>query len=275
LFASEFYQPLRADSRIFVAPSIVLEQRNFNVFDGDEAIAQLRLSDATLALDLGAELGTIGEFRVGVFRGISNARVKVGTPAIADADVETGGVQTSLRIDTRDNARFPRSGTQADFAWRLSRPNFGADRRYQIAEFDVDTAWSRGKSTLVLGLQFGSSLDTESTLQDHFALGGFLRLSGLERGQLLGPYAGLARAVYYRRVGESAGGLIEVPVYLGASLEAGNAWSSSDDIGFDSLLTNGSVFIGMDTYFGPVYLAAGFAEGGRTNFYLFVGAAPR
>jgi NTE family protein len=66
-----------------------------------------------------------------------------------------------------------------------------------------------------------------------------------------------------------------VPVYLGASLEAGNAWSSSDDIGFDSLLTNGSVFIGMDTYFGPVYLAAGFAEGGRTNFYLFVGAAPR
>lgn len=275
LFASEFYQPLRADSRVFFAPSILLEQRNFNVFQDDEAIAQLRLSDATIALDLGAELGTIGEFRVGLFRGISDARIKVGDPALPDPDFDTGGVQTSLRIDTRDNARFPRSGTQADVLWRLSRQDLGADRRYEIAEFDIDTAWSRGKSTLVLGLQFGSSLDTESTLQDHFALGGFLRLSGLERGQLVGPYAGLARLVYYRRVGNSAGGLIEVPVYLGASLEAGNAWSNSDDIGLDSLVTNGSVFLGLDTYFGPVYLAAGLAEGGHTNFYLFVGAAPR
>jgi NTE family protein len=44
---------------------------------------------------------------------------------------------------------------------------------------------------------------------------------------------------------------------------------------FDSMLMNGSVFLGLDTLIGPVYLAAGFAEGGRSNFYLFVGATPR
>ena len=38
---------------------------------------------------------------------------------------------------------------------------------------------------------------------------------------------------------------------------------------------NGSAFIGLDTYIGPLYLAAGLAEGGRTNFYLFIGAPPR
>ena len=64
-------------------------------------------------------------------------------------------------------------------------------------------------------------------------------------------------------------------MYVGASLEAGNVWQSRDDIGFDSMLINGSVFLGLDTLFGPVYLAGGFAEGGRSNFYLFVGATPR
>jgi hypothetical protein len=38
---------------------------------------------------------------------------------------------------------------------------------------------------------------------------------------------------------------------------------------------NGSLFAGVDSYFGPVYLAAGFAENNETNFYLFIGAPPR
>ena len=44
---------------------------------------------------------------------------------------------------------------------------------------------------------------------------------------------------------------------------------------FDSLWLNGSVFAGLDTFIGPVYLAAGFAEHGNSNFYLFFGAPPR
>ena len=38
---------------------------------------------------------------------------------------------------------------------------------------------------------------------------------------------------------------------------------------------NGSVFAGFDTLIGPVYLAAGFGEGGRANYYLFFGSPPR
>ena len=44
---------------------------------------------------------------------------------------------------------------------------------------------------------------------------------------------------------------------------------------FDSLLLNGSFFVGLDTYIGPVYFAAGFAEGGQSNVYLFIGTPPR
>ena len=111
-------------------------------------------------------------------------------------------------------------------------------------------------------------------MRAYFPLGGFLRLSGLERGRLSGPHAGVARALYYRRIGSSAGGLTEIPVYVGMSLEAGNAWRTRDDIGLDALSTNASLFFGLDTYLGPMFLAAGLAEGGSTNFYLFIGALP-
>ena len=44
---------------------------------------------------------------------------------------------------------------------------------------------------------------------------------------------------------------------------------------FDSVILNGSLFAGIDTYFGPVFLAAGLSEKGDSSFYLFLGNARR
>ncbi|MDH3748143.1 MAG: patatin-like phospholipase family protein [Gammaproteobacteria bacterium] len=274
LLASEFYQPVSLDSHFFVAPNIELSQRNFDSFVVDDAIARLRVSEARLGLDVGAALSRWGEFRLGAYYGAGNARVKVGDPGIPNLSFDIGGAFARLQIDSFDDANFPRHGTRGEILWNLSRHGLGADDNYEILEIDMNSAFSRGKSTFVAGIDFATSQNADAVVQAHVPLGGFLRLSGLERGQLSGPHAGVMRLVYYRRIGDSAGGLIEVPVYVGASIEAGNVWQSRDDIEFDSLLTNGSVFFGLDTYLGPVFLAAGFAEGGGTNFYLFIGALP-
>ena len=79
----------------------------------------------------------------------------------------------------------------------------------------------------------------------------------------------------YRRTSESTGGVFDVPVYVGASLEVGNTWDDRSDIRFESALVNGGLFVGFDTPIGPVYLGAGLAEGGRSNYYLFFGAPRR
>ena len=73
-FATEFYQPLRGDSRLFVAPRFEFGQRNFNVFYADERVAELRLTEYEFGVDAGAELGTWGELRLGLYRGNSDAR---------------------------------------------------------------------------------------------------------------------------------------------------------------------------------------------------------
>lgn len=272
---TEFYQPLSFDSRLFVAPSFSLRQTNLNAFAVNDIIARYRVTEGTLSLDFGREFGTVGEFRVGVYRGIGEARVKVGDPALPNFDFETGGVFVRLRFDSVDNPRFPRKGLLADVRWNLSRTGFGADFNFDTIEGEIAQTWSRGKSSLQLGLSYATTLNSDNTLQDFFPLGGFLRLSGLERGEISGPHAALARLMVYRRIGNTTGGVFETPIYLGVSAEAGNVWQTRAEISFDTLQMNGSIFVGLDTYFGPIYLAAGFNEDGKTNFYLFIGAPPR
>ena len=271
---TEFYQPISADSRFFLAPRAVLEQSNFNAFTGNDAVARYRISEAEIGLDIGRQLGRWGELRFGVQRGIGNARVKVGDPSLPNIDFDTGGLFARFRIDTLDDAQIPHHGTRVDLIWNGSRPGLGADEHFDSIETEITTVRTFGRNTFLFGINYGTTLDSDDTIQEFFPLGGFLRLSGFERGAISGPHAGVTRIVYYRRSGDT-GSLLEMPLYFGASIEAGNAWQSRSDISADALLIHGSLFAGLDTYLGPLFVGAGFGEGGESSFYLFLGAPPR
>lgn len=270
---SELYQPLSFDSRYFIAPRLEAGQDNFNVFAGDDTVARYRITDAEFGLDVGRELGKWGEFRAGVFRGLSDASVRVGDPALPNVDLNTGGTFARLAFDTLDSGQIPLSGLRGEVQWVRSSSGLGADADADAIESSIDLVRTFGRHSLSVGALLNVALEDDSLVQNFYPLGGFLRLSGLARGEISGPHAGVARLVYYRRSGNT-GGLFEIPLYIGASLEAGNVWERRSDIGFDSMITSGSIFFGLDTFFGPVYFAAGLAEGGRSNFYLSVGVPP-
>ncbi|MGH8221523.1 MAG: patatin-like phospholipase family protein, partial [Woeseiaceae bacterium] len=271
---SEFYQPLSFDSRYFIAPQLRLGQTNFNAFSGPDSIARYRVSNTGVALDVGRELGLWGEFRFGAFRGAGSARVKVGDPALPSVEFDTGGMFASFNVDTLDNAQIPLRGMRMHVDWTMSRPGFGAHDRFDLLETGVSGVWTSGRHTLNAGVKFNTSHEAENLVQNYFPLGGFLNLSGLVRGEISGPHAGVARLVYYRRSGEITPRVVEAPLYLGVSVEAGNAWQSRSEIDAGSLLFNGSLFAGMDTFFGPLFVGAGWAEGGGSNFYLSFGQSP-
>ena len=272
---SEFYQPLRSDSRYFVAPRIELTQTNFNAFADGSRVARYRVGGIEAALDAGRELGRWGEFRVGVFRGTGSAEVKVGDPGLPRIEADTGGYFAKLAVDTLDNAQIPLRGLRVNLAWAESSRSLGAEEDAGAFGAEINVVRTKGRHTFQVGALFNTSLDDDDLIQNFFPLGGFLNLSGLATGEISGPHAGVARLVYYRRSGETGGGLFDIPLYFGGSLEAGNVWSSRSDIEFDSLLVNGSVFAGLDTYFGPLFIGAGFSEGGQSNFYLSLGFPSR
>nr|WP_227875145.1 hypothetical protein [Oceanisphaera profunda] len=48
-------------------------------------------------------------------------------------------------------------------------------------------------------------------------------------------------------------------------------WNKGTDVSWESALTAGSVFIGVDTNWGPLYLAYGQGEGDKSSLYLYFG----
>ena len=271
---SEFYQPLSVDSRFFVAPHFRFDAADLNVFEGGQELARYRVSEGQLGVDIGRELGLWGEFRVGAFYGGGEADVKAGPASLENLSFSSGGTFASFRVDTLDDAHVPLNGTRIDISWLGSRPGLGADDDFDAIRADILHSRTRGRHTLTAGLSFSTAADGEPSVQNLFTLGGFLNLSGLARGEISGPHAGVARLVYYRRSG-AMGGFFDVPFYVGGSLEAGNVWESRSDIDTDSLLINGSLFAGFDTFIGPVFLAAGLGEGDNRSVYLSLGTSIR
>ena len=81
----------------------------------------------------------------------------------------------------------------------------------------------------------------------------------------------MARATFRRRLTTLNTAPVGGKLHVGVSLEAGNAWSEADGIGLDELKGGVSVFVGMETLLGPLFLAYGRVTTGSDTFYLFIG----
>jgi NTE family protein len=270
-FFTEFYQPLSLASRYFIAPQLNLEEHSVFSLDGHDRTAEYRVRSAYGGLDVGRELSSWGEIRLGVRRGTERSRILIGNPDLPTDDFERGGIFARFSYDKLDSIFFPRHGQQFEFEWHGERPNFGADEEFDTFETSWLVARSFDRHTFIFWADAGTTDDPPLTPESFFSLGGFFNLSGLPPGFLSGPHYGIARLLYYKRVGRGGSGVLDLPAYAGLSLEAGNTWMERGDMSVDDLRTNGSLFFGVDTPLGPLYLATGFDEDGDKAFYLFLG----
>jgi NTE family protein len=271
---SELYQPLSLASRYFVAPHVDFEERS--VFqlgaDGDrDLLAEYRVRTLQAGLDVGRELSNWGEIRFGMRRGTGRSRVLIGDPTLPVDEFDRGGFFGRFSYDRLDSIFFPRHGQQFELEWRGERATFGSEEDFDAYETNWLVARSFERHTFIFWLSGGTTIGAQNRPENFYPLGGFLNLSGLPPGFLAGPHYGIGRLMYYRRIGRGGEGVLDLPVYAGVSFEAGNTWLDRKDASFGNLRKNGSLFLGLDTPLGPVYLAAGYDEGGDRAFYLFLG----
>ena len=275
-FQSEFYQPLGYASNWFVTPRIMVERRNFDILDDDERLATIRVRNAEVGLDFGREFGSWGEVRVGLVRGEGSQSLLVGDPGSPGLplreDFSRGEFFLQGGLDRLDDVYFPRHGELVTLQWNAPRGALGADDSADRVSTDFMVVRSRGRDTFVVSASGGSHVSGPQTaVHDFFSLGGLFNLSGLSPDSVSGPHFAIARTIYYRRIGSGQEAFLNVPFYLGASLELGNIWEDRSDISASSARVNGSAFLAFNTFLGPVYLAAGFDEGGNRSFYLLLG----
>lgn len=275
-FSTEFYQPIGYAWNWFVAPRLLVERRNFDVMSGDLRLATYRVRNQEAGLDVGREFGNSGELRLGIIRGEGDQQLLVGDtgdPTLpAQDDFHRGEIYSRFSLDRLDDVYFPRHGESLILQWNGPRSGLGADVTSNRVSFDWMLARSWGRNTWVLWTSGGAVVSgPQDSVQDFYSLGGLFNLSGLPADSLSGPHFGIARALYFRRIGGSGEGFLNVPTYAGVSFEAGNVWERRGDVDLDSTRLNGSVYLGFDTFLGPVYLAAGLDEDGSRSFYLMLG----
>jgi NTE family protein len=271
---SEFYQPLDALAKWFVAPAVRLESRDLPIFHDNSRIADFRDREVEGDLDVGRNLGNWGEIRVGLHRINGLTYDYFGNPDLVDPQYNNGEYFFKFSYDQLDNVHFPRAGQSFDIQWDADRTNLGADTAFDRVSLDWLAATSRGRNTLLLWASAGATLDGRlkpSDVQDFYSLGGFFNLSGLAPQSLLGPNYAIARAIYFRKISRGGEGFFEFPVYVGMSLELGNTWERRSEISYGSAHKDASVFLAIDTLLGPVYVGSGYDQSGNAGYYLFLG----
>ncbi len=268
---SEFVQPMGEDEQFFVRPWLDYRAFEQPISFGRPTLAEARVELSTLGLGLGWAPAPAWLATLRLETGRDHASLHIGAPGLFD-DASEGWGAASLKLtrDTLDSAQFPRSGTRAQLLLTRLLPALGAESDGNVGAFVWDTALSRGNDTLLLGARGHRAWGESDALRAMSFLGGFANLSGYAEREAVGSHSLLLRAVWYHRM-RSLDEKFGVPMYLGASLERGNVFFSPHDISWGNLLTAGSVFLGLKTPFGPLFLGYGRNSLGYDALYLNFG----
>ena len=268
----ELFQPLDMGGTFYVAPAIDYREEVFDVtfLGAGEVSRGVREFKATLAL--GVQLQDWGKLRVELLRGrVWQRESSSALPGSLDAEI--GGVRASFLTDLLDGPAFPRSGTRAHFEAYRSARSLGADPSYTRLEGSFLAAVSAGRNTVLAGLRAGGAVNSTLPVHDDFSLGGFRQLSGLRPRDLVGNQFAFGHVTFRRRLANIPAAPEGGNLYLGFSAEAGNAWSESRLVRWDNLIGGASLFLGMETLFGPLYLAYGHSTLGDDTVHLLLGRA--
>ncbi|MEW8339855.1 MAG: patatin-like phospholipase family protein [Candidatus Thiodiazotropha taylori] len=267
---TELYQPLDNHLRYYFRTLLGYYETHAGVFESGRQVVDLNVNYSNFLLAGGRQFGNWGQLEIGAYAGSGDVSPYIGDLSTSSEDIKFGTWVVTFTYDQLDSINFPRDGLMANLSWSASRDELGAEQEYDT--FNINGLWANtwNKNTLMLWAGAAGVTNTDEPVNNGFSIGGLFNLSGYRESELAGRYAGLIRFIYLRELGDSRS-VLKIPVYAGISLEAGNVWDDRDDIAFDSLRTAGSITLSMDSPLGPIYLARGFAESGRTENYLYLG----
>jgi NTE family protein len=266
----EFYQPLDARGRYFIAPRVAIGNDQVDLYSGNERIAIYDIASRMAGLDVGVQFDQYGEMRVGIAGGTVIPKLNTGALVLpTDEKFAQGGISLRLRMDQLDSANFPRSGWATEWAAYNSRTDLGADDPYSKWRIGATGAYTIGDNTVHVSLAAGGKIGSDPLpAYDQFQWGGFFRQSGYATGQLVGASLQYGQVAYYHRL--VRGGLFD-GAFGGVSLEAGqygHPLVPGNPSGFQKSM---ALFIGADSAVGPVYFGYGKAADGPGSFYFHLG----
>jgi len=277
---TELYQPMGEGAAFSLMPFGLTRTEDIPVFDQNESSKQLA-EYRVHRLDGGLEASwsPVSYWRLfgDIERGRDQTDLRIGDASTFPAGtIDFSVLRLGYDWDTFDDAQFPSRGSRIEFTYNMFRPVLGGDHNGDVVRLRMDWVpdWWEGRYHLLLGTSLSSATDNANFFETQSFLGGFLNLSGFSERALYGNQSLFGRAVLYRQTG-ALDTLFSTPFFIGASFEAGNTWHSTNAVSLGNLLYGGSIFAGVKTPLGPVFLGYGYAQGGHNALYLTFGSLLR
>ena len=279
---TELYHPLNWTLGIgndwFVAGYGEVKRRRITDYDNDSGAERARFNRSTagIGIDLGQPWGELGELRAGITHVLERSEPTIVSASFSGVvpafTVRETGLRLGAVVDQLDFANFPQHGyrVQAETVTGHRRNTLTSPRE-RFTRFEAESTLVRtwGSHTLNAYLRAQKVASTGSNALGRYTLGGFHQLSGYAPEQLDGNAVLFGRLTWYRRSSQAL--LFTRGAFVGATLEAGNAWETAGDVKLGDLRSGMSLFVGADTGLGPIYFGLTYAPRGSTGLYLFIG----
>jgi NTE family protein len=188
-----------------------------------------------------------------------------------------------LVIDQLDDHLFPRQGyfTEVRVEHSLATSTTTDDAYAGPSTDNTPYTEVRGKAMIArqfgrhsvsAGVEAGKTFGGSSNVFNSFdfTLGGFQHLAAYAADQLNGDSLVYGQVTYMNQLMTFNASPIKA-LYLGASAEVGNVWSSGERVGGGALKQSYTLFTSLTTSFGPLYIGIALAPAGRRNLYFQLG----
>lgn len=263
-----YYRPFDLHDRYAMEVEGGFETRSFNLYDasGDKT-ARYRVRRTGATVGWVRNFGNIGALGISVERYAGSARVEIGDPGRGRQGFDEGAMTAQASLDSIDSLYFPRDGYLARLSTYQSLEGLGADTRFGQIDLDAVAAHPFGQHALQFGLRYHVTVTGTAPLQNLYRLGGRWRLAGFQQNQLTGQHYALGFVGYTYELGKVLGRSAQV----GGTVEYGNAWQRRADMSLSDGIWNGSVFLGFDSWIGPLIFGMGFRESGDNVLFIELG----
>lgn len=268
----ELYQPLDPGLRWFVNPYVQFNREPYYLYYDFTEIARFINNNYSTGIKIGRNFSNKSRLYGYTELDYDIFDIIVTNPPLTSVTEKQWVSGFALEWDTLDNLYYPHHGIKGEASFYSTQSYFTASPHFTQLSAKTLAACSTGRHAMVLSARYNATLTGKPNLSSIFTLGGLFQLTGLQDNELMGANTALASALYFYEIKK-----IEfipnrpAPVYIGGSFEVGNVWGERNISPRQSPIYSNSLFVGINTLLGPIYLGAGATYNGKKAIHLLVG----
>jgi NTE family protein len=266
--STEYYRPVSAISKWFVATRLFATNVPFDLYDRSTQLAQYRIRRYGGGADVGFAIDRFSELRLGYEIGYFRSSLSIGSPVLPAPEGRTGVSSIGYSLDRLDSPLVPRTGEIGRFrvAWIDASP--GAGKGFPLSEAYIGLIRPVSKRGSVYLQAFGgTTFGHDDTGIPQFFLGGPSQLGAYGRNELRMNQYWLTRVGYLYE-------LFSLPPFVGhktyftSAYEVGKAYGAP---GASRLPNDGSLGLVMETLAGPLFVGGSVGDSGHHRVYFSLG----